>query len=336
MSNKYNVEIIKHQDISSDWDNFVDNSPQGSVFCKSWWLDAVYSSGLYELLIVEKGGRIQAGMPLLWTSKSKDFISMPVLTQSLGILFSINAEKKYVMQLSDEMEILKIIISNIPSFQSFKINLNYNFNNWLPFYWAGYKQTSRYTYILDNLSEDVVWNGLRPNIRTDIRKAEKQGIIIDKNNDIERFYKINSKTFNRQNRTMSYSLDCIHRINTKCKELENGIILFGKDQDGNDHAAAYIIWDDNSAYYIMGGGDPELRTSGATSLVMWNAIKHVANRTRKFDFEGSMIPSIERFFRAFGGIQKQYFQISKDNRNNFQIIKDRIVNKTVRIINKHY
>jgi len=44
---------------------------------------------------------------------------------------------------------------------------------------------------------------------------------------------------------------------------------------------------------------------------VWHAIKHSATVTKSFDFEGSMIEPIERFFRAFGAIQTPYFAISK-------------------------
>jgi hypothetical protein len=61
----------------------------------------------------------------------------------------------------------------------------------------------------------------------------------------------------------------------------------------------------------MGGGDPHLRTSGAGSLVLWEAIKFAATVSEQFDFEGSMIEPVERFFRAFGGTPTPYFSIQK-------------------------
>ena len=60
----------------------------------------------------------------------------------------------------------------------------------------------------------------------------------------------------------------------------------------------------------MGGGDPEFRNSGATSLLMWNAIQFASTVSQIFDFEGSMIESVERFFRGFGAVQTPYFSIS--------------------------
>jgi len=36
-------------------------------------------------------------------------------------------------------------------------------------------------------------------------------------------------------------------------------MFFAQDARGKIHSAAYIIWTSDCAYYLMGGGDPELR-----------------------------------------------------------------------------
>jgi len=67
--------------------------------------------------------------------------------------------------------------------------------------------------------------------------------------------------------------------------------------------------DTSYAYYLLGGADPRLRSSGAQSLLFWEAIKLASRKNLKFDFEGSMIEPIERVFRAFGAVQVPYLQI---------------------------
>ena len=74
-----------------------------------------------------------------------------------------------------------------------------------------------------------------------------------------------------------------------------------------------MVWDDYTAYYLIGGADPELRNSGASSLLLWEAIQFAAQVSRTFDFEGSMLKPVERFFRAFGAIQQPYMQVKKYN-----------------------
>lgn len=98
------------------------------------------------------------------------------------------------------------------------------------------------------------------------------------------------------------------------------IALVAEGPDGKLHAGAYIVRSGNTAYYLMGGGDPELRNSGATSLVLWEAIRRQPETIKVFDFEGSMIEPIERFFRAFGAVQTPYFHVSRSNSKLFKLI----------------
>ncbi len=46
---------------------------------------------------------------------------------------------------------------------------------------------------------------------------------------------------------------------------------------------------------------------------MWEAIRFAASVTRSFDFEGSMIEPVEKFFRAFGATQTAYHNVFKTN-----------------------
>jgi lipid II:glycine glycyltransferase (peptidoglycan interpeptide bridge formation enzyme) len=94
-------------------------------------------------------------------------------------------------------------------------------------------------------------------------------------------------------------------------ERGQGDLLGGYDRNGRLHAAAFVVWQESSAYYLAGGADPALRDSGAHSLVLWEAIQAMAAHTSLFDFEGSMLPGVERFFREFGAFQTPYYTITK-------------------------
>jgi hypothetical protein len=77
------------------------------------------------------------------------------------------------------------------------------------------------------------------------------------------------------------------------------------------HAVSYVVADEHAAFYLIGGGDPELRTSGASSLLMWESILRARAVTDVFDFEGSMLRPVERFFRSFGSRQTPYLRVSR-------------------------
>lgn len=90
-------------------------------------------------------------------------------------------------------------------------------------------------------------------------------------------------------------------------------MLFAVDAQGKPHASVYLVWDAKTIYSLMRGSDPILRTSGATSLLMWKAIEFASSQGKRFDFAGSWVESIERFVRAFGGRQTPFFEVSKIN-----------------------
>lgn len=60
----------------------------------------------------------------------------------------------------------------------------------------------------------------------------------------------------------------------------------------------------------------------SAGLLIYEAIKFASQVTAKFDFEGSMLEPVERFFRAFGATQKPYFQIKKENSRILKIMLD--------------
>ena len=122
---------------------------------------------------------------------------------------------------------------------------------------------------------------------------------------------MNRKSFLRQGRKIPYSLSFLRRLDEACAQRNSRKSFFAIDNTGNIHAAVYVVWDQFSAYYLMGGGDPKYRTSGAHSLLLWETIKFTSKFVSSFNFEGSMIEPVERFFRAFGAEQKPYFNITR-------------------------
>jgi hypothetical protein len=288
-----------------------ESSPYAStIFQQPWWLDAV-APGHWGEAVVNEGSRVLARMPYVVKKRfGLTAITMPPLTQTLGPWLSPSAGN-YTNTLAREKDLMQGLITRLPKFDLFVQNFFFQITNWLPFYWAGFQQTTRYTYRLEKLSDlDEIWNGLRHNVRTYIRKAESS-VVVRTDLGIDRFLKVNAKSFERQGRTLPYSEDLVHRLDEACDRNNCRRIFFAEDSQGRIHAAIYLVWDNQIAYYLMAGGDPSLRNSGANSLLIWKAIQFAATVTQSFDFEGSMIEPIERHIRDYGGRQVGYFSIRK-------------------------
>ena len=283
------------------------------LFEQPWWLDAV-APGKWREIVVERGGQVFARMT--YCSRKKLALQLstnPPLTPTLGPWLRAT-EGKYATRLAMQHELIGELIEQLPNFDWFSQNLSSDLTNVLPFHWRGYDHSVRYTYRLPNLHQlDQVERGFSEACRRSIRKADRQ-LTVESSLPIDEFYRVVEKTWSRQGLTPNVGYDLLAGLDNACRRRGQSKIFHAEDASGNVHAAVYIVWDERSAYYLLGGADPQFRSSGAHSLVMWNAIQFAAQVTQAFDFEGSMNPTIERFFRSFGPRQTAFINVSKISR----------------------
>jgi hypothetical protein len=153
--------------------------------------------------------------------------------------------------------------------------------------------------------------GFSSNMRNKVRKAEKL-VEVQEDLSIEEFYDVNKKTFIRQGLDIPYSLNYVKKFDSALAQRNRRKIFFATDSVGSIHSTLYLMWDDQSSYVHLVGEDPELRSSGAGILLIKKAIQFSIERGFSlFDFEGSMIESVEIVRRSCGGVQTPYFQITK-------------------------
>lgn len=283
------------------------------IFQTDWWLDIV-APNAWHAAKVEKEGRLVARLPYhIKQKRGLTLLTSPPFTHAMGPWIA-PSTAKYAKQLSQQKELLTELIEQLPPHDYFYQKFHYSFTNWLPFLWKGFSQTTAYTYILSDLTDlDKVWSGFQENIRREIRKAEKQ-VTVSVINDIDLLYKITVETLHRNGIAYPYPYETVVNFDKGCAAYQSRRMFVAKDNQGRVHAAVYIVWDERSAYYLTGGSDVELRTSGAMSLVLWEAIRFASTVSKEFDFVGSMTEPIERFFRGFGATQTSYFILTRMSR----------------------
>lgn len=283
-----------------------------TLFEEPWWLDAVAPDAWSEVTVAS-GDRVDARLPYVLKRRyGLRIVGLPPLTQHLGPWLRMTAEKP-AKRVSQEMNLMEGLIEALPDVDVIDLNLAPIHTNWLPFCWKGFEQTTRYTYRINDLSDlDAVWKEMKSSVRRDVRKAEK--VCTVRQGSLDDFLRLQDKTFERQGTEFPYTHETVRRLDRAAAERDCRRILIASDAEGRDHAGAYLVWGHGTAYYLMGGNDPELRESAAMSLVMWAAIRHAAEVTEAFDFEGSMLPHVEPFVRSFGGEQTPYFKVQRFGR----------------------
>jgi len=304
------------RELSRQLETFLAGAP---IFLQPWWLEAV-APGRWDYAIVKRGDEIAAAMPftykkwLGWT-----FIEGPSKTPFLGPWLR-PSTAKYARQLSEQKDLMGELIAALPRLGSFSQAFHPGITNWLPFYWLNFRQTTRYTYRIEDVSDlEAVWQGTTESVRTDIKKARKI-LLIEACHDFQSVIDLHKKTWQRQSRAFAQSDAEMMALHDACMHHKCSQTFIARDSGGRPHAAAYFIWDKFAVYYYTSGADPALRNSGAGALLVWRGIELASKLGLSFDFEGSMHEPIERFFRSFGGRQVPYFFISKISSSPLPIV----------------
>lgn len=179
-----------------------------------------------------------------------------------------------------------------------------------PFTWRKFKSSSIYTYLLDlTRSRSELWNNFSSERRKSIRKAEKDGITVEKIDDYSVVDNLSKQTFDRQGMIhVPHQSRLLNELSPKESFAHVSFL------QGEPLAGCLCVHDTKTAYYLVGGYSSSNRHHGAGALAFWHSIQHSQSlELGKYDFEGSMVPGIERYFRDFGGDLTPSFRINKAN-----------------------
>ena len=295
-----------------EWDRFVACSPQGEIFCFSWWLEAVAQDN-FRILTVTYDKQIVAGLPLVYDNRAR--INEPPLTRTLGPLFNIAREVSEKHGSSLKRKWLSSMLQHLNKDFFVQFCCHHSFNDWLPFRWYGLRQTTRYTYLIDysSINKQDLWNNLDLETQRIIRKAGSEKIKIRISDDSRLAYRYEVMSYERQGLQFRIEPSLFFRVDEAAASRNSRLIFVAEDEDSKIHAVLYVVYTPVSAYALLSGSDPLLRKLGGHTLVMWEAVNYFADKCFIFNFGGSDIQRIEAHLKGFGGMLTPYFHIYNDN-----------------------
>ena len=294
---KFNIETLSDS-CKAAWDELVDRSNEGTAFANSSYLDALEIKS--EIATIETGREIVAGM--LLPANKLGLRSNPILVKHLGLIFSPEMKRK------QRRAIAEITAQECCVFPTFDYNFSMGFDDWLPFYWQGFRQTTKYTYrIAPDARND--WRGkLAGNTRNDIAHAERCGISINDTNNSANLVELVARTFERRGAKSPLPRPKLGRFIDRLLEQNRASVKEALDPQQGCVAALCVAKDRQTDFLIL-SGFKEVAARGTTSLLIAKAIEQCLVSGRTFDFEGSMIKPIEKFYAGFGGSLSPYHRI---------------------------
>lgn len=291
------------------------------TFAHPAWLDACCGANNWEVAAYTKGDEVHAMFPYLVRSKAGfKAIGNPDHTPYQSVLIKYPPDQKEATRLAFEKEVLNNIIEGLPKADQFNFRFHPNQNNLLALHWSGFELLTRYTYVLDGIQDhEALFAGYTDSTRRQIKKAEK-ALTVKPVDTLDTLFQAKIESESSTGEKVHGTLDEWNGIAKAILGQNMGTILEAVTEDGTSVGSILVVWDTESAYYLMGSTLIEYRNSGALSMLMNVAIKEASNHVDYFNFEGSMIPAVEKFFRGFGSSPIQYTEARK---YNSKILKQR-------------
>lgn len=294
-------EIERYKVFTGQW---------GSIFNTVEWL-GIFEDEVKVYLLLDNDNQMVGAFHLctgrLWLIPH---IKNPSFTPNCGLFFNLLAKNK-----SKQSAFEKNIATELSAFLSgFRGILTVAFpdsiKDFQPFYWKKFKVIPNYTYLIGlQQNQEAIFDGFSPERRNDIKKAQKDGLTAHFVSDHKNIRDLVMSTFDRQKNKIQ--IDILDRILFQFANPDNSFAIEVK-KENILLAGIFCVYDKRRVYYLLSGYDNSNRHSGAVALGIWEAIKKGKNLgVEAFDFEGSMIPRVEKFFRDFGGDLIPYYTINK-------------------------
>ncbi len=283
----------------------------GSVFNKLNWLK-LFGNSLKLYGIYDNGNNLIGGFHLYFYKKyGFKLICNPYATPHIGLFF-INQTTNRSSDASFNKEIIHLLTTFLSKQKciSIDVSLPHTIIDTQPLQWSDFQIKPRYTYLIDiDQNTEDIWEHFSSQRRKSIRKAVSDKLEVKQITDFKEAKLLIQKTFSRQEKNINLKL-----IDKILFEFANNLnsFAFMTYADGQPSAVIFCLYDNETAYYILGGYDEKNKHHGAGALAMWEAIQYAKKLGLKnFDFEGSMLPKVEEYFREFGGRLTSFYNIKK-------------------------
>lgn len=268
-------------------DNYV------PIFYRDIYLDAVCDS-MWDVVLYEEDGRIAGAYIFMLKRKLLlKYIVQPQLCPYTGPIF---------FEPSDSRKAYRHLIENLPKhhliIQDYIHGIPHIEND-------AHTLCNKHTYILDNNTNvEELWKQQSSTHRRIIRKAEKE-LQYEVTDNIEEFLEFVSLTFKKRSKKIVNDPVVFRKLDENL--LKNGMRKIVKCSNEHDQTVAmcYFMNDEQWTYNFANSVIEDYRHYGM-NLILWNEISATLKANRSFDFEGSMIPGIDEFFKRFKGTKTRY------------------------------
>lgn len=274
------------------WDDCIAQSPNGNVYCWSWYLDVTHPG--WEALVEDD---YETVMPLAGGKKyGINYLFQPFFTQKFGV-----CSKKEIKETK-----IKEFLAAIPSkfkYADFRIEGCNSFDDI-----KDIKTVSHRNIELDLKPEyAILTENYNSNTKRNLAKAKKEENKILENTEptviIDLFRKNRGQDIKHWG---DKEYERLSRLVTTAERHGKCMVLGVQDPRNQIVTGAFFMISHNKIVFLFSGSDKSNKENHALSFLIDHVIKKYSGTGNILDFEGSDDQGLARFYKGFGGRETTY------------------------------
>jgi len=313
VENSYSFEAyFKPLDHKALYQTIADQLP---VFFRPWWLDAVCAGSWDVVLSQDEQGNVLAVLPYQVEQKwGLRLLRTPALTPYLGPYIPASQgmpDGPERWELEEQQ--VGLLLAQLPKAAYIQFPTVPGFNQFLPLLHQGFGNTNRITYRIDlRQSEEEILSRMQKRRRRYIRNAEPGLRITDGMPYLQQFFDMHRRTFEKKQQAYRYDPAFLRRLMDIAAAQNASRFWAIVQEDNTPLGMLWVVYDRQNMYQLLSTFSENNTTPAAVSLLTWHAITEAKRMgLATFDFEGSVDPGIEQFFRKFGGDRHGFLVFEK-------------------------
>jgi len=317
---------MRRAELDEDWDNFVEASPQGTIFSSTAFLSALpFRPAAW--FCYKKNQRVGAAV-LIETDDGEATRIAPHVIYGGFLLAPAPPEQQRSQTYSEDFRITSAMLRDLAAhYRSLNFNASPALVDMRPFLWHNYGTPApkiainlRYTSYVTlaetapgtSLDVNPIYLACNKSRRQTIRYGLEEGVTVEETNDVDGFVSLYIQTFERQGLAVDH--DEILLLSSVCKAMfEAGKLRMfaARTSDGALGSVVVFGMDSKRVYYLYGANSPDLRSQHCGTLALFEALTRLGrDGYSEADLEGINSPKRGYFKLSFGGDIRSYSQVS--------------------------
>jgi hypothetical protein len=295
MKNTSKLRYVKNAKIDyAKWNDVIDNADNMLGYANTCYLDVV--SEVWDAFVY---GDYEYVMPLTITKRvGMSLLQQPLYCQQLGIFPT------------PSPEILQEFIEAMRNkFKYANINLNSS-NKEIEAKFDGVTQVKNFLLDLSLPYDEIIKSYSNHTLRH-LKKAYANNLEVKEYVKVETY--LNFIKNNQDKNLYTKLLKTLKKVSYEMLAIDKGHIYGVFDKNNEMCAAAMLFFGTNRLIYTSGVSNKRGKELNAMYFFIDKIIKENAGSDLIFDFEGSRIPGIARFFEGFGAKYETYFSYKYNN-----------------------